>query len=377
MASPTFVQLANGLVTAMGQRMDAAKTIPEGLVLRTGDGFLYAFLEDPNEVSLEGIRRIAGDVGTDSPRLVVLTPGRLPLALTAEVLQRSGTLVEGSRFAELARQLGLASYLGEEPRPPPEPRARLLPSAQQLDAVMGRARTWLDWGVPALALRFYRQALEMKDGFGPARVGIARSLLGLGLVDDAERLFQEILAVRPDDLDARLGLAAVLGARAKPREEIAIYRTLLGEDEARVEVRAHLVAALVDLGDWPAARVELEAMLGSSPEDPQLRFLHAVALERTGEGPAAEREREESRRLGLSFERESALCQHLGLPPPNEPGAPVPEPRRAPAPRRHPPRTRAPKRPPARRAARRPARRTGPPSRARTTARRPANRKRK
>lgn len=377
MASPTFVQLANGLVAAMGQRMDAAKTIPEGLVLRTGDGFLYAFLEDPNEVSLEGIRRIAGDVGAGSPRLVVLTPGRLPLALTAEVLQRSGTLVEGSRFAELARQLGLESYLGEEPRPPPEPRARLLPSAQQLDAVMGRARTWLDWGVPALALRFYRQALDMKDGFGPARIGIARSLLGLGLVDDAERLFQEILATRPDDLDARLGLAAVLGARAKPREEIAIYRTLLGEDEARVEVRAHLVAALVDLGDWPAARVELEAMLGSSPEDPQLRFLHAVALERTGEGPAAEREREESRRLGLSFERESALCQHLGLPPPAVPGAPAPEPHRAVAARRRAPRAPVAKRAPARGAVRRPVRKSSPPTRARSPARRPANRKRK
>ncbi len=377
MASPTFVQLANGLVAAMGQRMDAAKTIPEGLVLRTGDGFLYAFLEDPNEVSLEGIRRIAGDVGAGSPRLVVLTPGRLPLALTAEVLQRSGTLVEGSRFAELARQLGLESYLGEEPRPPPEPRARLLPSAQQLDAVMGRARTWLDWGVPALALRFYRQALDMKDGFGPARIGIARSLLGLGLVADAERLFQEILATRPDDLDARLGLAAVLGARAKPREEIAIYRTLLGEDEARVEVRAHLVAALVDLGDWPAARVELEAMLASSPEDPQLRFLHAVALERTGEGPAAEREREESRRLGLSFERESALCQHLGLPAPALPGVPEPGPRRAPAPRRRPVRAPVPKRSPARRPARRPVRKTTAVAKPRTPARRPANRKRK
>ncbi len=377
MASPTFVQLANGLVAAMGQRMDAAKTIPEGLVLRTGDGFLYAFLEDPNEVSLEGIRRIAGDVGAGSPRLVVLTPGRLPLALTAEVLQRSGTLVEGSRFAELARQLGLESYLGEEPRPPPEPRARLLPSAQQLDAVMGRARTWLDWGVPALALRFYRQALDMKDGFGPARIGIARSLLGLGLVADAERLFQEILTTRPDDLDARLGLAAVLGARAKPREEIAIYRTLLGEDEARVEVRAHLVAALVDLGDWPAARVELEAMLASSPEDPQLRFLHAVALERTGEGPAAEREREESRRLGLSFERESALCQHLGLPAPALPGVPEPGPRRAPAPRRRPVRAPVPKRSPARRPARRPVRKTTAVAKPRTPARRPANRKRK
>ncbi|HTW77082.1 MAG TPA: hypothetical protein VMG14_04880 [Thermoplasmata archaeon] len=380
MASPTFVQLANGLVEAMGQRLDAAKTIPEGLVLRTGDGFLYAFLEDPDRISLEAIRRIAGEPSAEPLRLVVLTPGRLPLALTAEVLQRSGTLIEGARFSELARQLGLETYLGEEPRPPAEPRARLLPSAQQLDAVMGRARTWLDWGVPALALRFYRQALDMKDGFGPAKIGVARSLLGLGLVDDADRTFQEILAEHPDELDARLGRAAVLGARARPHEEIAIYRTLLGEDEARVEVRAHLIAALVDLGDWPAARVEIEAMLQNSPEDPQIRFLHAVALERAGESAAAGRERSEARSLGLTLERETALCQHLGLPPPAPPAGTEGAVRRPPPARaRSPAPTRA-------RPSPRPSR-AGPPARARRRSdiraktrgagRRGANRKRK
>jgi tetratricopeptide (TPR) repeat protein len=374
MASPTFVQLASGLVAAMGQRMDAAKTVPEGLILRTDDDFLYVFLEDPDQISLEAIRRLAGE-GVVSPRLVVLTPGRLPLALTAEVFQRSGTLVEGARFAELARQLGLGSFLGEEPRPAAEAKGRLLPSAQQLDVVMGRARTWLDWGVPALALRFYRQASAMKAGFIPARTGIARSLLGLGLLDDAERAFAEILMARPDDLEARLGRAAVLGARAKPKEEIEIYRKLLVEDEARVEVRAHLVAALVDVGDWPAARVEIEAMLAGRPEDPQLRFLHAVALDRTGETGAGNQEREESRTLGLTYEREAALCQHLGLPPPVDPRAvvPVPPTARAKSPRAPPTHASRPRR----REAAPPARRAKPPAKRPAPSKRAGNRKRK
>ncbi len=319
-ASAAFVQLSGGLVEAMGQRMDAAKPLPEGLVLRTGDGFLYAFLEDPDQVSIDTIRRVleAGD-GTPA-HLVVLTPGHLPLAIIAEVQQRSGTLVEGARFAELARQLGLESMLGQEPRPPAASRPRLLPSAQLLDAAMDRARSWLEWGVPALALRFYRQAAELKPGFLPAKIGIGRSLLGLGLADDADRIFSEVLAQRPGDLDARLGKAAVLGARAKPKEEIELYRALLAEDDARVEVRAHLVAALVELGDWSAARVEVEAMLAATPEDPQLRFLHSATLTRTGESGTADREREEARRLGLTHERETALCLHLGLPPPPGPG---------------------------------------------------------
>ncbi|MGI0129923.1 MAG: hypothetical protein ACREDE_04535 [Thermoplasmata archaeon] len=320
MASPSFIQLSSGLVQAMGQRMEAAKTIPEGMVLRTGDGFLYAFLEDPDEISLDTIRRVTEEGGVSATRLVVLTPGHLPLAISAEVLQRSGTLVEGARFEELARQLGLESLLGEEPRAPAAARPRLLPSTQQLDAAMGRARTWLEWGVPALALRFYRQAAELKSGFLPAKIGVGRALLGLGLTDDADRAFMEVIAVRPADLDAWLGKAAVLGARAKPKEEIEVYRALLAEDDARVEVRAHLVAALVELGDWGAARVEVEAMLATTPEDPQLRFLHFATLTRTGEKESAERERGSARSLGLTYEREAALCLHLGLPAPLAPG---------------------------------------------------------
>lgn len=319
MASTTFVAFASALVEAMGQKLDAAKPTPEGLTLRTSDGFLYSFLEDPNVVSLETIQQLLGGEGNVLVRLVVLTPGRLPLAFSQEILNHGGTLVEGGRFAELARQLGLETYLGEEPRPPPKEARRLLPSAQQLDGIVHRARTWLDWGVPALALRFYRQAVDLKPGFLPARVGVGRSLLGLGLTDDAERAFDEVLSVRPEDVEARLGKAAVLGARSRPKEEVAAYRKLLAEDGTRNEVRAHLLAALIELRDWAGAKSEIEALLLKTPEEPQLRFLHSEALERTGEKAKGEEERQEARRLGLTFERETALCKHLGIPPPEPP----------------------------------------------------------
>ncbi len=337
MASSGFVQLSGALIEAMGQRMDAVKPIEEGVVLRTGDRFLYAFLEDPARVSLETVRRLFDDGGVAPVHVVVLTPGHLPLAISAEVVRRTGTLVEGPRFAELARQLGLGAMLGDAPRAAPTEARRLLPSAQQLDEVMRRARTWLDWGVPALALRFFRQASDMKPGFLPARVGVGQSLLALRLVDEADRQFDEVLKSRPEDVEARLGKAAVLGARAQPQKEVELYRTLLQEDEARTEVRAHLLAALIELGDWRGARVEVEAMLVRTPEEPQLRFLHAVALTRTGEKALGEEEREEARRLGLSFEREEVLCRHLGLPAPAPPAtapaatSPAPEGRATPS----------------------------------------------
>ncbi|HTT45535.1 MAG TPA: tetratricopeptide repeat protein [Thermoplasmata archaeon] len=324
MASTTFIEFASALVEAMGQKLDAAKPTPEGLTLRTSDGFLYSFLEDPNVVSLETIRQLLGSERNVLARLVVLTPGHLPLAFTQEIQSHGGTLVEGSRFAELARQLGLETYLGEEPRAPPKEARRLLPSAQQLDGIVHRARTWLDWGVPALALRFYRQAADLKPGFLPARIGIGRALLGLGLIDDADRAFDDVILLRPDDIEARLGKAAVLGARARPKEEVAAYRKILAEDDTRNEVRAHLLAALIEIGDWSGAKVEIEALLRKTPEEPQLRFLHSEALSRTGEKSKAQDERLEARRLGLTFERETALCKHLGIAPP-EPPAPAVE----------------------------------------------------
>ncbi len=321
MATAPFVQLASGLVEAMGQRMDAAKPTEEGLVLRTGDGFLFAFLEDPARVSLGAVRKLTSEESGASARLVVLTPGRLPPVLTQELGRAGATLVEGARFAELARQLGLGSWLGEEPRARPPDDRRLLPSAAQLDDVLHRARTWLEWGVPALALRFYRQAIDLKPEFVPAQAGVGRALLALGLTDDADRQFEEILSTHPQDLEARLGKAAVLGARARPKEEVALYRQLLEEDDARSEVRAYLVAALVELADWASARVEIEAMLSRTPEDPQLRFLHGVALERTGAAALGAADRDEARRLGLSYESEVSLCKNLGLPAPPRPPA--------------------------------------------------------
>ena len=121
----------------------------EGMLVRTEDQFLYAFVENPDEVSLEFILRLEAEVGNVGARLVVLAAGRLPLALRQEVERRGGSVVDGPRFHELARALGLGALVGDSPPSAPAPgRDRLLPSARQLDDVMVRAKTWADWGIP-------------------------------------------------------------------------------------------------------------------------------------------------------------------------------------------------------------------------------------
>jgi tetratricopeptide (TPR) repeat protein len=339
--TPAFSELVGKLTEAFGQQLDAMRPIREGFLLKTSDDFLYAFLEDPAEVSLSAVQGLIHEVVDRPSRLVVFSPGRLPLALTAELTAKGATVVEGTRFRELVTGLNLGSFLGEEPRAlPSRADTRQLPSARQLDDVVVRARTWLDWGVPALALRFFRQALELKPEFAPARNGVARSLLALGLVPDAQKIFHQVLESSPDNLEARLGLAAAAGAAGKPAEEVAIYRKLIDEDPKRTEVRAHLVAALVEGGRWSEVIPELTTMLESSPEDARLRFLHGAALGKIGREPEGQRELDRARALGLDFDTERALSQHLGLPEPKRPeaiatlpGSPIPRPRAPSAPK--------------------------------------------
>jgi tetratricopeptide (TPR) repeat protein len=320
MPAPAFSELVGQLTEAFGQQPDAMRPTPEGFLLKTTDDFLYAFLEDPAQVSLATVQALLQEAADRPSRLVVFSPGRLPLALTAELTGKGATVVDGPRFHELVTGLNLGSFLGEEPRAvPARPGTRQLPSARQLDEVVVRARTWLDWGVPALALRFFRQALELKPEFAPARNGVARSLLSLGLVPDAQKIFREVLEVSPDNLEARLGLAAAAGALGKPSEEVSIYRKLIEEDPDRTEVRAHLVAALVDLGRWHEVTPEVKVMLDTSPEDARLRFLHGAALEKTGHAIEGKRELDRARALGLEYETEKSLSQHLGLPEPARP----------------------------------------------------------
>jgi len=335
MTEPVFTELVGRLLEAMGQHVDAVRPVPEGLLLRTSDGFLFAFIEDPDRISLAAVQALLREVAPSPSKLVVLTRGRLPPALSMELAASSATLVEGGRFHELVRGLGLGSYLGDEPPPAPGPRsARLLPSAKELDQIMARARSWLDWGVPALALRFYRHAGTLKPEFAPARVGIGRSLLALGLVEDADRALDEALALHPGDPDARLGKAAVLGASGRVDQEVALYRKLLAEDAGRADVRTHLIAALIAETKWAEAKSEIDRLLVGAPEDPQLRFLRSATLEKTGAAGPARAERERARKLGLTPERERALCVHLGLPVPEfaePPSAPRPRAGRTPA----------------------------------------------
>jgi tetratricopeptide (TPR) repeat protein len=328
--SPTFAEMVSRLVEEFGLSVGAVRQGDEGLRLVTVDGFLYEFIENPSAWPREAAETILHETPHGARHLVVFSPLPLSPSTSTSLTKAGATVIEGPRFAELARSLGLGSFVGESPPAPVvSDRAPRLPSAELLDTILSRARSWNERGVPALALRFYRHAVELKPEFLPARNGSAGALLGLGLVPEARRGFEEVLRFDPENLEARLGLASVKSAEGDIDAELADYERLLLEDPDRTVVRASLVAALLEYRRWDHARREIHEMLRRVPDDAQLRFLSGIALTRMGDKGAGEVERSAARRLGLPFERERVLCEQFGLPAPKPPPT-APEPRAAP-----------------------------------------------
>jgi ABC-type spermidine/putrescine transport system permease subunit II len=103
MAEPVFSHLVGDLVEAMGQTLAAVRPVPEGIYLRTSDGFLYAFVEDPHGLSLATVQRMVEAAPGGGRRLVVFCRHHLPLALTAV---RASVERVPLALEEVARSLG-------------------------------------------------------------------------------------------------------------------------------------------------------------------------------------------------------------------------------------------------------------------------------
>lgn len=310
-----FTQLVRDLVEAMGQRLEAARPIPQGLALRTSDDYLYVFVEDVERGSPEAVRAWCEEGDVPAERLVVFALAPLPPSWGPEVQRGGGTVVAGRDFQRLVDELGIDSPLVERDPSIHRPLGSALPSARELDADMLRARTWESAGVLPLAARFYGHAVALKPEFLAGWVGLGWAKTGMGAWDEAEAAWNRVLALDPGSVEGRMGLAAVAGGRGNVDHEMAIYRTILADHPRLTAPRAALVAALVDRGLWADACREVESLLALNPSEPRLRFLHAVFLERSGgDASVVASERAEARRGGLTEGEGEELMRSFGTP---------------------------------------------------------------
>lgn len=312
MAAGGFVRLVEEMLEAMDQRLAAARPVRDGFAVLSTDGFLFVFAPRGERIAPSSVRHWLEAHQAPPERLVLFSPEPVSAAVLEEVAHGAGTVVAGPSFDNLVRQLGIDTPLLPPPRPAPDgPSRHYLPTVERLEAAMGRARTWEDSGVPALSLRFYRQAAALKPEYRPALVGVARALAHLGWWEEADLAWKQVQALYPEDTDARLGRAGVLGALGAADREIRAYRGLVRDFPDLTAAHAGLLAALLESELWVEARTEVEAMLRASPSDPHLRLLSAITLERTGDLDGARLELSTARALGMTAEGEARTRQSV------------------------------------------------------------------
>ncbi len=307
MEAGAFVRLVGEMLEAMDQRLSAARPVRDGFVVLTTDGFLFVFAPRADRISPPSVRHWLAPNEVPAERLVLFSPEPVSDSVREEVSRGGGTVVCGPAFANLVRQLGIDSPLVPPSRRVADTsRGHYLPTLERLEAILGRAQSWEESGVPALSLRFYRQAAALKPEYLPALIGVARSLANLDLWKESDAAWKEVLALHPDDTDARLGRAIMLGALGRTDREIRAYRGLVRDVPGLTAAHAGLLAALIESEQWPDARTEAETMLRASPSDAHLRLLSAVISERIGDAEGARLELSTARALGLTPEAEAA-----------------------------------------------------------------------
>ena len=312
MASRRFVAQVEEVAGAFGLTAQAVKNEPEGIFLRTEEGIVYVFHEGARPPGLAHLRTLLARAREEGDSLVVLSPAPLTGPGRELLAQERVPEVTGERYRLLIVNLGLAPE--ETGALPPG----VLPTAHQLDEIMARARHWDSWGLPALGLRFYEQALRLKPGYTPAMVGAGDALAALGQPDRAEGFFARALQAHPDLWNARLGLARLEAARGHPQRALKGIRDLWNAHPGEPVVRAHLVEALCGLGEWKEALPHVTDLVRASPADPYLHAVLSLCLGGRGERKEALRERDLANRLGMTEELWSSLRQSMPAPVPGE-----------------------------------------------------------
>jgi Flp pilus assembly protein TadD len=182
----------------------------------------------------------------------------------------------------------------------PEPRPAAGEATPKEARDLERAWQALQSGRTADAEKAYRR-LARKPGMLAARTGLGHVHLQAGRLDEAARVFAEVLEQRPDDVPALAGAAATAVRRGDLGGAIALLQkaTQLSPSDAglrrrlsgaRVQLTERQVAdarAALERGDLEAAIAIYRAVLQDAPEVAGLRLELAELLVRAGDTPAA------------------------------------------------------------------------------------------
>ena len=159
------------------------------------------------EILLDKNLKAFGDYGvTVLPSTVVIDrQGRIDLALSGVPLSFADMVEDAILLATeriTRQQFESSKSAGQQTNAEQE-------SVMRAHRLTSLARQLAARNYTALAMKRYRQALELDNTYDEARVGVARRLIKLNLIPDAIEELQKILQDNPEDVEANLVISQI------------------------------------------------------------------------------------------------------------------------------------------------------------------------
>jgi choline-sulfatase len=142
------------------------------------------------------------------------------------------------------------------------------------------------------AMEHYRKAEELNPAYARGFLRMGYALLNGGKAEAAREQFEQVLALEPENDDARKGLARTYRLLGDLDKASSLYRSLLASEED-AEALAELAEALLSEGRQKEAEGFIAQALELSPREWKALYLRSMILNRSGETAAARRLLEE------------------------------------------------------------------------------------
>jgi len=203
----------------------------------------------------------------------------------------------------------------------PDPLIRALDSlAVSRESIFNQGIELLRRGDPEAASAAFQRVLELAPEDAQAHYNLARALIDLDRLDQAEGHLRRALAAWPDFFDAHLNLAILLGRTGRADEAAAHLDRAVALDPEHGPTRILWARVLAGRGDEAAATRELEAVLRLDPSNVEARLALAALRVDAGDLTAARRHFEQVLASGAASGRELAearlrLARLPGTPP--------------------------------------------------------------
>jgi tetratricopeptide (TPR) repeat protein len=143
---------------------------------------------------------------------------------------------------------------------------------------------------PAEAEKEYQQALAMDPGSADAKTALANLYMRQQRFSDAEPILQELVGQHPNDAGAHLQLGRLLAISGKNEAAIAEVETGLRLDSSDVKAQRDLADLYFDSGKFEQAQKMYSSMLAASPNDADLHYSYGRSLLKQKKFAEAERE---------------------------------------------------------------------------------------